>query len=269
MTAEILRKYNVNVVGSGDTTLVFAHGFGSEQQAWKHQIKTFQTEYRLVLFDYLGCGKSDISNYNPLRYNSLERYAEDVLEIYEALDLKDTIYVGHSVSAMIGLLASRKDPSRFRNLVFVSASPRYLNDEGYVGGFELSDLQTLYSAMAANYLGWANGFAPLAMGNSQQPELGYEFARTLSAMRPDIAQSTARVIFELDMRAELSSIQHPVLILQSNNDVIVPTSVGQYLANHSPGSRFVLLNAEGHLPHFSSPEQVTQAIRDFIVDSQN
>ena len=269
MTVDILQKFNVNVVGSGDTTLVLAHGFGSEQQAWQHQIAAFQTHYRIVLFDYLGCGKSDISNYNPLRYNSLDRYAEDVLEIYEALDLKDTIYVGHSASAMIGMLASRKAPSRFRNLIFVSGSPRYLNDEGYFGGFEQSDLQTLYSAMAVNYLGWANGFAPVAMGNSQHPELGREFARTLSAMRPDIAQSTARVIFEVDMRAELSSIQHPVLILQSNNDIIVPMSVGEYLARHSPGSHLVVLNAEGHLPHVSSPDQVTQAIQDFIADSQN
>lgn len=269
MSINIIQKYNVNVIGSGDTTLVFAHGFGSEQEAWRHQIAAFQAEYRIVLFDYLGCGKSDISDYNPLFYNSLARYAEDVLAIYAALDLKNTIYVGHSVSGMIGMLASQKAPSCFRDLVFVSSSPRYLNDGDYMGGFELSDLKTLYAAMAANYLSWANGFAPIAVANSQQPELGREFARTLGGMRPDIAQSTARVIFETDMRTELACIQHPSLILQSTNDVIVPPNVGDYLAAHCPNSRLVTLNAEGHLPHFSSPDEVTRAIWDFVTNRQN
>jgi sigma-B regulation protein RsbQ len=269
MLANIIQKYNVNVTGSGDTTLVFAHGFGSEQEAWEHQIAAFQTQYRIVLFDYLGCGKSDVSNYNPLFYTSLAHYADDVLAIYKALDLKDTIYVGHSVSGMIGMLASQKAPSRFRDLVFVSSSPRYLNDGDYIGGFEPSDLKTLYAAMAANYLSWANGFAPIAVANAQHPELGREFARTLGAMRPDIAQSTARVIFETDMRSELASMQHPSLILQSTNDPIVPPSVGDYLAAHCPDSRLMMLNAEGHLPHFSSPDEVTSAIWDFITDRQN
>jgi sigma-B regulation protein RsbQ len=269
MLSNILQKYNVNTIGSGNTTIVFAHGFGSDQSAWRHQIEAFQSQYRIVLFDYLGCGKSDVSGYNPLYYNSLARYAEDVLAIYAALDLKDTIYVGHSVSAMIGLLASKKAPSRFRDLIFVSASPRYLNDEDYKGGFEPSDLKTLYAAMAENYLSWANGFAPRAMGHAEQPELGREFARTLSGMRPDIAQSIARVIFEADLRADLASLQHPSLILQSTHDVIVPPSVGHYLAAHCPASRLVMLNAEGHLPHFSSPDEVTGAIRDFIIDRQS
>jgi sigma-B regulation protein RsbQ len=269
MVSKILQKYNVNVVGRGETTLVFAHGFGSEQTAWRHQIAAFQNNYRIVLFDYLGCGQSGVSDYNPLYYDSLARYADDVLAIYKALDLNDTIYVGHSVSAMIGLLASRKAPSLFRNLIFISTSPRYLNDGNYIGGFEPSDLKTLYAAMADNYLAWANGFAPIAVANSQHPELGREFARTLSSMRPDIAQSTARVIFETDMRSELSCIQHPSLILQSTHDPIVPQSVGYYLAEHTPGSQLVLLNAEGHLPHFSSPDEVTSAIWDFVADRQN
>jgi sigma-B regulation protein RsbQ len=269
MSANIIQKYNVNVLGSGSTTLVFAHGFGSEQEAWRHQIAAFQNQYRIVLFDYLGCGKSDISNYNPLYYNSLARYAEDVLAIYEALDLKDTIYVGHSVSGMIGMLASKKAPARFRDLIFVSSSPRYLNDGDYVGGFEQSDLESLYAAMAANYLNWASGLAPIAVANAEHPELGREFARTLGAMRPDIAQSTARVIFETDMRSQLPSVQHPALFLQSTNDAVVPPSVGDYLMEHCPDSRLVMLNAEGHLPHFSSPDEVTRAIWDFLTDRQN
>lgn len=268
MSANILQKYNVNIVGSGDTTLVFAHGFGSEQQAWRHQIAAFQSQYRIVLFDYLGCGKSDVSNYNPYHYNSIVRYADDVLAIYEALNLKDTIFIGHSVSGMVGLLTSTKVPSLFRKLIFVSTSPRYLNDDGYIGGFEPSDLKTLYAAMSANYLSWANGFAPIAMANSQQPELGHEFARTLSSMRPDIAQSTARVIFEMDLRSQLSSIQHPSVFLQSTNDVIVPMNVGHYLSTHCPASQLVVLNAEGHLPHVSAPDEVNSAIRNFITDRQ-
>jgi sigma-B regulation protein RsbQ len=266
MGVDILQKFNVKTMGHGDTTLVFAHGFGSEQGAWRHQIAAFESNYKIVLFDYLGCGQSDIRDYNPMDYDSLRRYKDDVVAIYKALNLTDTIYIGHSASAMIGMLASLEKPDWFRKLIFVSASPRYLNDGAYVGGFEKSDLKTLYEAMATNYLIWANGFASLAMGNSEKPELGREFARSLSAMRPDIAQSTARVIFEADFRSDIPSLRHPTLILQANKDIAVPISVGSYLAEHTPQSHLILLNAEGHLPHMSAPEEVTDAIRDFIAE---
>lgn len=266
MQTDILRKFNVNIQGHGEPTLVFAHGFGSDQTAWRHQVAAFQTDHRVVVFDYLGCGAADSSDYNPLHYTSLHRYAEDLLSIYAVLGLTDTIFVGHSVSAMIGMLASLVQPAWFRKLVFISASPRYLNDQAYIGGFEQRDLHILYNTMAANYLGWANGFGPLMMGNSAAPELGQEFAYKLSTMRPDIAQSTARVIFESDLRAEITQIRQPVLLLHTTHDIAVPIEVGYYLTTHIPHNQLVILNAEGHFAHLSAPAEIIQAIRTFITD---
>lgn len=264
MNSDVVRKFNVTVVGQGEPTLVLAHGFGSDQTVWRHQVAALSSRHRIVLFDHLGCGKADVRDYDPRRYNTLERYAEDVLSICEALGLSSTLYVGHSVSAMIGMLASFVKPSNFAGLVFIGASPRYLNDGDYFGGFTQADLNGLYAVMADDYLGWANGFGPLMMSNSERPELGREFARTLGAMRPDIAQSTARVIFESDFRGQLSRIQLPVLVLQSTNDRVVPPYVGHYLAAQIADSRLKILNAEGHVPQLSAPAEVTSAIRDFV-----
>jgi sigma-B regulation protein RsbQ len=258
------QKSNITLAGQGEPTLVLAHGFGSDQTAWRYQVSELAAQHRTVLFDHLGCGKADVSDYSPRSYNTLSRYAEDVLSIYRALGLSNTIFIGHSVSAMIGVLASLQEPAYFSKLVFVGASPRYLNDDGYIGGFEQADLNGLYEAMNQNYLGWANGFAPFAMGNADRPELGQEFAHSLSAMRPDIAQSTARMIFESDLRNQLALIQHPVLILQSQHDPVVPPQVGEYLAAHIKYGSLKVLNSYGHLPHLSAPAEVTSAIREFI-----
>ncbi len=266
MNTQIIQKFNVHTVGNGDQTLVMGHGFGSDQTAWRYQIAAIGSKYRIVLFDYLGCGQADISDYNPYHYNSVESYRDDVLKIYEALDLSKTIFIGHSVSAMVGMLVALARPELITKLVFVGASPRYLNDKGYIGGFEQSDLDTLYQTMAANYLGWSNGFAPAAIANAERPELGREFAGTLSAMRPDIAQSTARIIFELDLRSQLKLVQQPVLILQSSQDIVVPQAVGDYLASQIPHNKLVSLNAKGHLPHLSSPDEVSAPIKQFISD---
>lgn len=263
-----LSDFNVNIVGEGATTLVFGHGFGSAQTVWQHQIMAFKDHYRLVLFDYVGCGQSNIQAYNPLIYDSLERYRDDLLTIYATLALTDTIFVGHSMSGMIGLLASLVRPECFRQLVLIGASPRYLNDGAYVGGFEPADLDQLYQAMADNYLGWANGFSSLAMANPERPELGRAFAHTLAAMRPDIAQSTARIIFEADFRAQLPCVRHPVLVLQTQHDFAVPVHVGAYLAAQLPRGQFVLLAAEGHFPHMSAPATVVAAIKAFMTADQ-
>lgn len=265
-TNSLFHKFNLTIIGQGEPTLVLAHGFGSDQTAWRHQVAELSRQYRIVLFDHLGCGKADVSDYNPRFYNTLEPYAEDLLKIYEALALHDTVYVGHSVSAMIGMLAALQQPGNFSKLIFVGASPRYLNAAGYVGGFEQSDLNGLYEAMNQNYLGWANGFAPYAMGNADRPELGREFAHSLSAMRPDIAQSTAKVIFESDLRNKLPLIEHPVLILQSQHDPVVPPSVGEYLAVQIKHASLELLNSLGHLPHLSAPAEVTSAILSYVKD---
>lgn len=260
----ILDKFNVRILGEGEPTLVIAHGFGSNQKAWTTQAEALRQAGRIVLFDHVGCGDIDTDDFDPEAYSDLDRHRDNILSIYKALDLKYTIFIGHSVSAMLGISASLKRPEYFRKLALVGASPRYLNDGDYFGGFDRQDLDLLYEAMAASYLDWAIGFGHAAMGNPERPSLGEMFAQTLSSMRPDVAQSVARGIFESDYRAILPLITHPVLILQSQNDIAVPVSVGEYLAAHIPNSKFVLLDAFGHHPHLSAPEQVKNELLAFV-----
>ena len=264
MATSLLCRNNVSVVGNGSQTIIFAHGFGSDQTAWRHQVEAFKSDYRIVLFDHVGAGKSDFSAYSPRRYSSLYSYAEDLLDLCAELKLTQSILVAHSVSGMVSLLAALLEPQCFSQLIFISASPRYLNDNGYVGGFEQSDLDALYSAMSANYYAWASGFAPLAMGNPEKPELAIEFANTLAAIRPDIAQAVARVIFQSDHRAELPRLTVPTTILQSSNDIAVPQEVGQYMADKIPRSKLIPIRAQGHLAHLSAPDAVTSAIASCI-----
>lgn len=260
MTTSILERNHINLLGHGTQTIIFAHGFGSDQTAWRHQVAAFAPNYRIVLFDHVGAGKSDFSAYSPHRYSSLYSYAEDLLEICHELKLTNCILVGHSVSGMISLLAALIDPSCFSQLIFVGASPRYLNDVGYVGGFDQSDLDALYGAMSANYYAWVSGFASMVMGNPERPELATEFANTLTAIRPDIAQAVARVIFQSDHREELPRLRVPTLILQASDDIAVPLQVGQYMADNIPESQLINIKARGHLPHLSAPDTVTQSI---------
>jgi len=260
MATSILERNHVKVLGNGDRTLVFAHGFGSAQSAWRHQVAAFAPNFRIVLFDHVGAGESDFTAYSPRRYSSLYSYAEDLLDLCAELKLAECTLVGHSVSGMVSLLAALVEPHLFSQLIFVGASPRYLNDDGYVGGFEQSDLDALYAAMSSNYYAWASGFAPLVMGNPDKPELAQEFAKTLAAIRPDIAQAVARVIFESDHRQELPRLQVPTLILQSSNDIAVPLEVGKYMADKISQSQLLNIDAQGHLPHLSAPDVVTKAI---------
>jgi sigma-B regulation protein RsbQ len=260
MANNILQRNNVRLLGNGSQTIIFAHGFGSDQTAWRHQVAAFASDYRIVLFDHVGAGKSDFAAYSPRRYSSLYSYAEDLLDLCDELKLTNCILVGHSVSGMVSLLAALVEPQCFSQLIFINASPRYLNDNGYVGGFEQSDLDALYAAMSSNYYAWASGFAPLAMGNPDKPELAIEFANTLRAIRPDIAQAVARVIFQSDYRAELPRLKVPTVIIQSNNNIAVPPEVGRYMANKIPHSQLVPILAQGHLPHLSAPDTVRSAI---------
>jgi sigma-B regulation protein RsbQ len=268
MTANIFQRNNVNILGNlrSRQTLVFAHGFGSDQTAWRHQVAAFGSDFRIVVFDHVGAGKSDFSAYSPRRYSSLYSYAEDLLDLYARLKLTDSILVGHSVSGMVSLLAALVEPQRFSQLIFISASPRYLNDVEYVGGFEQFDLDALYAAMSTNYYAWASGFAPIAMGNPDKPELAIEFANTLAAIRPDIAQAVARVIFQSDHRQELPRLKVPTAILQASDDIAVPLEVGQYMADRIPQSQLIHINAKGHLPHLSAPNVVTNAIASYLAD---
>lgn len=264
MPASILKRNNVKVLGKGNQTIIFAHGFGSNLTVWRYIVPAFESDYRIVLFDHVGAGKSDLSAYNPHRYNSLSGYAHDLLEICAELKLTNSILIGHSVSAMIGLLAALIEPQYFSRLIFIGASPRYLNDQGYIGGFEQSDLDAFYFAMTANYNAWVCGFAPLMIGNPEQPELAIEFASTLKALRPDIASVLARIIFQSDFRDDLPRLTIPTLIIQSNQDNAVPPEVGRYLTAKIPNSQLVNINAKGHVPHLSEPEAVIQAIRAYL-----
>lgn len=266
MQSRIIKRNNVRLLGQGHQTIIFAHGFGTDQTAWRHQVAAFESSYQIILFDHVGAGQADMAAYSPRRYSSLYSYAEDLLELCTELQLSQVILVGHSVSGMVSLLAALIAPQRFKQLLFVGASPRYLNDPttGYIGGFEQADLDALYAAMSANYYAWASGFAPLAMGNPERPELAIEFAKTLSAIRPDIAQAIARVIFQSDHRADLAKLTVPVVILQSTNDIAVPPQVGQYMAKQIPQSHLIQIKAEGHFPHMSAPTEVTQTIKEWI-----
>lgn len=265
MVANILQRNHVTVIGDGSQTLLFAHGFGSDQTAWRHQVAAFVADYRIVLFDHVGAGKSDLAAYSPRRYSTLYSYAEDLLDLCDALKLMQCVLVGHSVSGMVSLLAALVEPQCFSKLIFINASPRYLNDLDYIGGFEQSDLDALYAAMSSNYYAWASGFAPIVMGNPDQPELAIEYAKTLSNIRPDIAQAIARVIFQSDHRKELPRLKVPTVILQSTHDIAVPPQVGKYMAAQIPQSQLLPISAQGHLPHLSAPNTVTNAIASCLV----
>ena len=260
LTTSIKARNNVNLLGQGSETMIFAHGFGTDQTAWRNQVKVFEPNYRIVLFDLVGCGNSDLSAYSPRRYSSLHGYAEDLLDLCHEFKLQDCIFVGHSVSGMVGVLAAVSEPQRFRQLILLNPSPRYLNDGGYVGGFDQADLDGVYGAMSSNYHAWASGFAQLMMGNRDKPELAAGFAKTLSAMRPDIALSIAKTIFQSDHRGDLSRLQVPTVILQSTHDPAVPAVVGEYLAKNIANSTLIPVRSEGHLPHLSTPETVSRAI---------
>jgi sigma-B regulation protein RsbQ len=264
MASSIIERNNVSVVGEGSQTIIFAHGFGSDQTSWRHQVAAFAPDFRVVAFDNVGAGKSDFSAYSPRRYSSLYSYAEDLLDLCYELKLTKSILVGHSVSGMISLLAALVEPDCFSKLIFVGASPRYLNDVGYYGGFEQSDLDGIYSAMSTNYYAWASGYAPLVIGNPDKPELSTEFANTLSAIRPDIAQAVAKVIFQSDHRAELPRLKVPTVILQSSDDIAVPPQVGKYMEENIPDSQLIPIPARGHVPQLSAPSAVTSAIAKCI-----
>jgi sigma-B regulation protein RsbQ len=261
-----LLKNNVTVINGDEytDTIVFAHGFGSDQHAWKEVIASFPDQYRMVLYDNTGGGKADPSAFSPNKYDNLHSYADDLIDICEALNIGNAILVAHSVSGMIGTLAAIREPQRFRKMVLVGASPRYLNDEGYHGGFTHDELDTLFSAMANNYFAWVSGFSAAAMSNPERPELARDFASSLSAIRPDIAQSVARVIFQSDYRQVLPQLNTETLLLQTKEDIAVPMEVAEYLNEHIANSRLEVVDARGHFPHISAAGAVSEAIKNFI-----
>ena len=269
MASDILVRNNVKVLGEGMQPILFAHGFGCDQNMWRLIVPAFLSEYRVILFDYVGAGKSDWSAYTPERYGNLDGYARDVLEICEALDLTQVIFVGHSVSGMIGLLAAIRAPGRFAQLILVSPSPSYLNDlPGYRGGFERPEIESLLNMMEKNYMGWASMLAPLIMQNADRPELTEELQESFCSTDPVIARRFAEVTFFSDNRKDLPNAPVPSLILQCAVDAIAPVEVGQYMHSHMPASTLQLVQATGHCPHLSHPRETIQQIKSYLSAAQ-
>ncbi|QDP18645.1 alpha/beta fold hydrolase [Sphingomonas xanthus] len=267
MGERILARNNVSLHGSGKRSLVFAHGFGCDKNMWRDVATQFEDDYRVVLFDHVGAGRSDLSAYDPAKYSSLDGYAQDLVEIGEALELRDAVVIGHSVSAMIGALASIARPDMFSEIVMVGPSPRYIDDDGYVGGFSGTQIEELLTFLEENHLGWSAAMAPQIMGNEDRPELGERLTSSFCSTDPDIARQFARVTFYSDNRGDLPKIKARTLVLQCQRDIIAPESVGEYVHANLGDSEYKLLDATGHCPNLSAPGEVTKAIRDFLEPS--
>jgi sigma-B regulation protein RsbQ len=264
MTMDVLRRNNVRVSGKGTQPLLFAHGFGCDQNMWRFITPDFEDDYKVVLFDYVGSGQSDLSAYDAMRYGKLDGYAQDVLEIIRALDLRDVIFVGHSVSSMIGVLAANEEPSRFDRLILIGPSPRYINDSPYVGGFERKDIEGLFEMMDRNFVGWANFLAPAIIKNPDRPELGQELTDSFCSTDPVIARRFAEATFLADNREDLARVTVPSLIMQCSDDMVAPTEVGEYLHRELKGSTLRQMNATGHCPHMSDPEETVTLMKEYL-----
>lgn len=264
MADAVRARYNVRTFGEGNVPMMFAHGFGCDQNMWRFITPAFEQYYRIVLFDYPGHGRSDSSGYEPGRYSNLDGYASDVLEICAALDIRHGVFVGHSVSAMIGALVSIREPERFDTLIMIGPSPRYINEGDYVGGFKRADIDELLESLESNYLGWSSTMAPVIMGRPDRPELGDELTNSFCRTDPAIARQFARATFLGDNRADLPQVAARTLVLQCAKDVIAPDSVGRYVHDHLRDSALVMMQATGHCPNLSAPEETIAAMRAFL-----
>ncbi len=265
MTA--VQRMNVTEHGIPDgRPMLFAHGFGCDQHMWRHVWPAFAGDHRIVLFDHVGAGGSDLAAFDPTRYATLDGYAEDVLALCAELDLQDVVFVGHSVSAMIGALAAAEQPERFARLVMIGPSPRYVDDEedAYTGGFSRADIDELLESMDSNYLGWSAAMAPAIMGAANGEPLGEELRESFCRTDPEIARHFARTTFLSDNRADLARVTTPALVLQCSHDVIAPESVGAYVHERLPGSQLVHLKATGHCPNLSAPQETIAAVRAYL-----
>jgi sigma-B regulation protein RsbQ len=257
-------RNNVKVHGEGRATMVFAHGFGCDQNMFRLLAPRFAERFRTVTFDQVGSGLSDIKAYDSTKYSSLQGYADDLLEVIEQFGNGAVIFVGHSVSAMVGMLASLRKPELFVAHVMIGPSPCYVNDAGYVGGFERQDIDSLLEMLESNYLGWSSSMAPAIMGAPEQPELALELTNSFCRTDPEIAKQFARVTFLSDNRKDVAKLTAPTLIIQSTEDIIAPVSVGQYLHDTLPNSMLRLVDNVGHCPHLSAPGPSADAIDEFL-----
>ncbi|QUG39925.1 alpha/beta hydrolase [Psychrobacillus sp. INOP01] len=264
--SNVLVRNNVKVIGEGDSTIIFAHGFGCDQNMWRYVVPFFEKNYRVVLFDHVGSGNSDLTAYDFKKYSTLHGYAQDVLDIIKTLKLKDVIFVGHSVSSMIGMLASIERPDYFHKLIMIGPSPRYINDgDTYHGGFEKNDVLELLTMMEMNYLSWASFMAPLGMNNPEVPALTTELEKSFTRSNPLITRQFAETTFLSDHRADLGKASVPTLIMQCSDDSIVPLVVGNYLHEHMKNSTLYLMEAKGHYPHLSHPQETISCLNDFLL----
>jgi sigma-B regulation protein RsbQ len=248
----------------GSQPMLFAHGFGCDQNMWRHVAPAFEQQYKVVLFDHVGHGKSEISEFDRSKYETLQGYATDILEICNELNLQCVIFVGHSFSAMIGILAAAREPERFEKLILIGPSPRYVDDEGYHGGFKREDIDGLLDFLETNHLGWSSAMAPVIVGNPDRPELGEELTNSFCRTDPEIARHFARVTFLSDNREDLRGVNIPCLVLQCSQDVIAPQAVGEYVHQQLRSSKLVLMKATGHCPNLSAPEETVAEMRAFL-----
>jgi len=263
---DIIRRNNITIEGNlqSKNTLIFGNGFGTGKQVWDAVKTFFETEYKIILFDNVGGGNSDINAYNSAKYQSLEGYADDLIEICTELQLTNVFFIGHSAGAMIGILASLNAPGIFTKMVLIGASPRYLNDPNYTGGFDQHALDEIYLQIKTNYVKWVSGFSKMTMRNEDRPYLSTQFAESLLSLRPDISLEVTKSIFQSDFRLVLKFIECQVLIVQSKNDIAVPQAVAEYLHSKIRGSKLVIINADGHFPHISAPGAVAAVLSDFF-----
>ena len=260
----VLQRNNVTEIGAGTRPMILAHGYGCDQAMWRSVAPAFADDYRVILFDHVGAGRSDLAAYDRRKYSTLQGYADDLLEICAELGVEHGVFVGHSVSAMIGVLAAIKETERFDRLILIGPSPRYIDDDGYAGGFSEADIRGLLEFQESNYLGWAGNLAPAIMGNPDRPELAAELTNSFCRTDPDIARQFAAVTFLSDNRADLPKLAAPALILQCRDDLIAPIAVGEYVHRQLPNSELVILDATGHCPHLSAPEETIAAMRAFL-----
>jgi sigma-B regulation protein RsbQ len=261
---QIKTRNNVHIHGSGERTMVFSHGFGCDQNMWRFVEPEFRTNFKTVLFDHVGAGASDLSAYDRVKYSKLDGYVDDIVEILEEIKLGPVVFVGHSVSAMIGALASIKRPDLFERLVMVGPSARYINDGEYVGGFNEKQIDELLEFLEDNHMGWSAAMAPAIMGNPERPELGEELTNSFCRTDPEIAKAFARVTFTSDNRADLEKVSTPSLILQCSEDIIASREVGEFVTKKIRNSKLIQLRATGHCPNLSAPDEVIAAIRSYV-----
>lgn len=260
----ILQQNNVKILGSGARTMIFAHGFGCDQNMWRFIVPAFEQDYRVILFDHVGCGKSDLRAYDREKYSTLSGYSHDVIAICRELGVRDGVFVGHSVSAMIGALTSIAVPDLFSELVMIGPSSRYIDDGSYVGGFSSEQIEELLDFLDDNHMGWSAAMGPVIMGNPDRPELAEELVNSFCRTDPAIARAFARVTFTSDNRTDLPKVTARSLVIQSLEDVIAQPLVGEYVRSALPKGQMVVINATGHCPNLSAPDEVIKAIKNFV-----